>query len=972
MKNSNCDFCNKEGLLILPLRYAAVVGDNAKDWLPKMPALLGKGVSDLALDKAAYAPRMMRDGFLYVLINRSNSWYWESYITTSNGYLSRFMPESPPTQRVRFNCNGDACRINASMIGIPKVEWVVKIYLLFSPTALSMDKLDEYKKNPEKKVAEGKLQSFDPKAWAKNKKQEHSMTPEQLKLHVPEFLLREQLEGARASNRGLMLQDQLFPSLYEAFLGKKPAKPDAVPEDRLGSLALDMEKNKSATFVMYDHIGITQELNNFRNAASEPVREFLATVDKDKVSNQRKLDTWQAISDTKAAYVTRALSIYGGIVNKVLWHVDVESMMVLRDKALAKGDTKLADMYDIHIKNGVNNNLLREQQMVNEDAPKDWEKKYGTLLHAGEMTTFKIALDKRTNAATALTATRVKDHVTWVTSARLVDAFDMYDQANLGSGFCFTQEHGVCTFGMFGAPENTPLLKKWMTGADIKHGNLYMRANFYNQEDLIKEAKAAFAEAKKQVDAVPDISHVSSAPWLKGIKGLVDSMKKVDSAWDEWLRDTTVLSDHKGGVKTRRLAETKIHNLSRFHRSAEGKMFARISEWTQALSNKSGAMDKHIAAIVTTLVFSRLGEMAEKIGLEEYLVKIPPEKVKQIRANRDKAGQYRTKADKLEHKKLVKAAKLEAANEHARKVDAEFQRASALAKAEAAHLDNAAVRLLRDEQEKVKSKVQQSLNDLSRGQRPGTNNFRQARLGALLLSIESLGLACKLQDDSFSPRLKWEIGASIASVTGMSVDILYSVTKSIREIEPFKNMKGLEKAADIARGGMKFCSGLASAGAGFVGAGLDFASFKNEAGQARPDWALVAVYGTRSLVGATATATGVIAAYSYAGPTITYMAKTAEASAYKELLIYAGKKSAEAKALRTLWLIRLARFNMIGLAITAAEIGYRCFIKDDDMENWMQACCFRKDKVPGYFKEIPFKDGETELKALTRALEAVV
>jgi hypothetical protein len=102
------------------------------------------------------------------------------------------------------------------------------------------------------------------------------------------------------------------------------------------------------------------------------------------------------------------------------------------------------------------------------------------------------------------------------------------------------------------------------------------------------------------------------------------------------------------------------------------------------------------------------------------------------------------------------------------------------------------------------------------------------------------------------------------------------------------------------------------------------------------------------------------------------LAKATEAGFLQEALIYAGTKSAQAKALRTLWLIRLARFNLIGLGITAAEIGYRCFIKDDDMENWMQACCFRVDKTPGRFKEIPFKDGETELQALTRALEAVV
>lgn len=38
-------------------------------------------------------------------------------------------------------------------------------------------------------------------------------------------------------------------------------------------------------------------------------------------------------------------------------------------------------------------------------------------------------------------------------------------------------------------------------------------------------------------------------------------------------------------------------------------------------------------------------------------------------------------------------------------------------------------------------------------------------------------------------------------------------------------------------------------------------------------------------------------------------------------------------AASTLWQIRLARLNLIGLILTAVEIGYQCFIKDDELEN---------------------------------------
>jgi hypothetical protein len=43
-------------------------------------------------------------------------------------------------------------------------------------------------------------------------------------------------------------------------------------------------------------------------------------------------------------------------------------------------------------------------------------------------------------------------------------------------------------------------------------------------------------------------------------------------------------------------------------------------------------------------------------------------------------------------------------------------------------------------------------------------------------------------------------------------------------------------------------------------------------------------------------------------------------------------------------LIRLARFNLISLSITIIEVGYRMFIKDDELKNWLQSCTFRLEK----------------------------
>ena len=69
----DCKFCDKNGLLWLPLRYSVVGSDypNAFKRLPEIDGKkLGKGVVDIKLTyrKSRYAVRLLRPGFLYVLL----------------------------------------------------------------------------------------------------------------------------------------------------------------------------------------------------------------------------------------------------------------------------------------------------------------------------------------------------------------------------------------------------------------------------------------------------------------------------------------------------------------------------------------------------------------------------------------------------------------------------------------------------------------------------------------------------------------------------------------------------------------------------------------------------------------------------------------------------------------------------------------------------------------------------------------
>lgn len=294
--------------------------------------------------------------------------------------------------------------------------------------------------------------------------------------------------------------------------------------------------------------------------------------------------------------------------------------------------------------------------------------------------------------------------------------------------------------------------------------------------------------------------------------------------------------------------------------------------------------------------------------------------------------------------------------------------------------------LIRDEQRKVRDKVKITLVELEKGKRPETNNFRQARMGVLLMSIEGLALTLKLTNDKeLTYRGMAEVAASVSSLIGMTFDLVYAVTKSLREIEPFKSMATVEieplksiatvdKSADIIRGGLKMTAGTFSAAAGVISALLDLYSGFIEVNKERTNFVLTGMYVFRAGANGLAVRYGFLAAVSYTEPLLKHLLSnggaigTRLAPLLKRAAEHVGE---EMVAARTIWLIRVARFNLIGVAITVGEIVYRCWIMDDDLENWCQACCFRKNKNKGWLSEKPYPDAVEELQELEKAFKVI-
>ncbi|MGX9698003.1 T6SS effector BTH_I2691 family protein [Janthinobacterium lividum] len=963
----DCKFCDKNGLFILPLRYAAVVGEGAANHVPALPGKLGDKVKHITLENASYAPRLLRSGFLYVLIKRSGLLYWEGYFADDDAFLSKFPVDSPPSAAVNFSCDRTTCGINASLIAIDKIEFVEKIYLLFTPTAMTRERLDAYAANAEASVKKGQMQVFLPKEWAAGStEQPHSLKPEELGKYVPEAVLARQYQNACKSPLGKILMQQLYMASCDAYEGTANL-PLATPGGRIGKLEEKMVATKAAAFAVFDPIGITQELNDFRNAALQPLENFLEQVDKEKVSNRRKMDVMVGIDDVKDCVIKYGVEIrkknLDDMDSRALPDINKNNAEMLRKL----NRVKEAEIIEERIRKTSEARERRREQLLagsEQDARDKFEKKYESLISVSEIDLLRKALDKLSKEAEATSRKRTADHVKWVISTELVEAFDSYDEENISSGFCFNFEYSRCVFGMFSGKENEPVLKNWMDVNSIERKNLYMRSNFYNHKSLYDAAEKAFKDAKDQVEAAGDISKVQAVPWLKACKGLIDSFKKIDSAWDEWLRDGEILKIHNNDPNAKK--NKSIRNLSKYHRTIEGMAFAKISEWTQALSTKSGKLDKAISSVVGVLLYSKLADLTEKITFEELMA---PLKQKNIDELREKSKKY-VKTLKTENKKNKLEQKIE--NKAERMARAEATR---IAQADAAKVEGSIGKLIEDEQIKVKNKVKIALDELDVGKRPETNNFRHARIGVLLMSIESLSLATKLPHFFDSPRLQAEVAASIFSLSSMSFDLAYSVTKSIREISPYNKISGINKGADIIRGGFKMAAGILGALSGAIIFWLDVLSAHEESKKERTDRILVGIYAGRAFLGLGNIGLGLAAAFSYSAPLMSRLAGSLLArnsSLSLNMAKFLVGTAALAKKVadgRTLLLIRLARFNLIGLGITVVEVGYRVWIMDDDLENWFQACSFRKRR--GLFSEKPFDSVEKELMELQKAFKTV-
>ncbi|PSS46183.1 T6SS effector BTH_I2691 family protein [Pseudomonas sp. BBP2017] len=451
----------KRSVAILPLRYA-VIG-NAQG-APAPPAHLP---ADLALSSAQYAVRAIRAGYLYVFTQRlQQDWTCEgAYQTYSSGLCKALWPA--PAERPTY---GSVPDFGDLVIRIADPEDVLEARLLFTPDLLTPRMLAEIRDDP-------RLRDTLRKLDIRQLIQTCLFSEHVLDVSV----LDERVADLKAqSSRPLLaaLTEQLFPP---------PAgfSPLSGVASRLAASSRDAQ---GFGVVLDDPIGITQELNAWRNQSVEQLDTFMQQIDREGISNQRKHTIAFALENLRVTLAEQAEQRYTEHANAL--------GVRYTDREYASGNAHMAVASAGSYRSFRNpaEQQHRQQAEIEQARQDSWNNKYASSVDQARLDAFMAEFDAAAQQADAIKDQRAADHLLWLNSPVLLEAFACYDRADSANGLLFEAQLGVAVTGMNSTALGDAQIALWSDSDSISAHNWFWRGLAQNQSSALEQINLLLAQ----------------------------------------------------------------------------------------------------------------------------------------------------------------------------------------------------------------------------------------------------------------------------------------------------------------------------------------------------------------------------------------------------------------------------------------------------------------------------------------------
>lgn len=271
-----CSLCKRKGVPILPLRYA-VIPDylQAGRGAASFKALFG-GSRESALgqvptlEEHRYTIRTLREGYVYVYLNKPGQ--WQVYAVTPDGNLRLFADPDDMDEKagkeMSAQCKRSGDNIPASFIHVRDPAKTPFIWLAFSTARWTKAVRQAYEKNPVKRMQKFDCKQLDsapdavPDAFELNNE-----ASKRLSAWVEEYIGPNDAETTRRAYTTRKVGDvESNRFVWDSIHGHRfrAGQSDALANHAKCYQAQHGEKHKVAAVVLHDAMGIVQEVNGQR------------------------------------------------------------------------------------------------------------------------------------------------------------------------------------------------------------------------------------------------------------------------------------------------------------------------------------------------------------------------------------------------------------------------------------------------------------------------------------------------------------------------------------------------------------------------------------------------------------------------------------------------------------------------------------------------------------------------------------
>lgn len=936
MANSLCEDCNASGLALMPVRYTIV----PKRLTPGLPGWAGgnriKEVSPG--DEFHYALRTLRAGFVYLFYEK-NAWgsrQWESYAVTPDGLLVKQVSPAACSSIAEFSCSRQGhSDARLRHIVIQRPEKCGPTWIAFSEHAWSEDTIKAY--SSDSKLRNARMQTLHPSKMATGAKHGHGAVADAATLEgVLEYastldtsqLPYDSAAGTFSKEDGGFDTARLsrISTCYPWHLRKGQAAQDAnVMQTRCKKP--DGGQNTPHVLALWDAIGITHELNGYRNDAAGWIKKYgderelqigaLTAIDGLSLALDRRVEqTAERIAnDTANLYntqteLTRQQAVFRYAKGNP---AALGQPLAELDRQLASGSITLSEHQarrtQIFKQNSSDPAAMErvyadmDAQRAQRDAQRSknleqfkqqgkassWSK-YESRLTKGSMDQFRAQWDKLLSSADKLIDRRTLVLVGWLESSLLLDTLEDFHRSSIEDGVVFEDVVGEAIFGIGSSQSGAAKIEAWVKEAKASvRGNLLWRAIALNQQEAVTEVDAALGIAygvQLALDAQAWGKIANEIKWNK----VFDVFKKALTAFNTQMK---AVNDPTSGIKS---AES-MRGLEKIFLTVGG-LWLQPFTWTVDTVNEG---------ILRTLLMIRSGAdpvAAKALGAWDAL---------HNSADRDMLLRRLKNQDVY----LSAAAKAQY-EEHARKWAA-----------------------LRTEIEVPDAK------------RQSFNAARDARLALIVAVFEAFNLykaSAQAAKEPGSEKVQAQLTAAKLATAAAAIDVLSNM------------VKGLAAAGDraVSYQVLKLGGGGLAAVASGYGAHLDFGDARRSFGSS--DYRMGMLMGIRSLFQGLSGALTGLTALSYCSPLIETFGKR-----FGERLV---GKAITAAATRLLLARAALVFASLEVSIFLLFVsGVIWVFTDDALEKWCDRCAFGAKR-----KALPdaYNNAATQKKQFDEALLEVL